>query len=397
MATDRHPRLLFIISNDYGELGNARYILFGQDSLQSHSSFLLPQKLFQRNQQIFGCATEVYSSIDHILQAIQSQRPDIVFLFSGYLFAWDGSMTAQSVARIVDSCREIGSKLVTSDPYLGLLSEPVSTITDAHDSFRALFEILGNSIHFYPVPCDHLAPSSGIRGVATFNPKLVDRRQSTVSNDSIADGPPVADRKDPQDREPSPFSPATAGEDPRTWLFILGSNDFEVQTSAHGRDLFVSKLADKFRYAISVGRRPMLIAPDSCNQVLRKKIASEIDQVDLISYCGYDQFTALLLGAEATFYWNLVSNSMFHRVLNGLPNFFFDPGHLGRIQSIYELAIKNYFVGWEPVCLDQMQGLSLELLRLVNGVFQQETTRMRDQFQTAPSPQQFISSIHAGA
>lgn len=377
MANDRHPKLLFIMSNDYGELGNARYILYGQDSLQSRSSFLLPQKLFERNRQVFGCATQTYASIDHILQAIETQQPDIVFLFSGYLFAWDGSMTAESVAKIVESSATHGFKLVTSDPYLGLLSKPVPIIEQAHESFRTLFELLKGTNHFYPVPCNQLAPSCGIRGISTFNAKLV-RDSAPNHRDRLATNPSSA-----------------AGENSRTWLFILGSNDYQVQTSAYGRDLFVSKLAEKFRYALSVGRRPMLIAPDQCNQVMSKKMGCEIDQVDLISFCGYDEFTTLLLDAEATFYWNVVSNSMFHRVLNGLPNFYFDPGHLGRIQVIYELAIKNYFAGWEPVYLDQKQELSLELLRLVDGVFQQETSRIRDHYQTAPSPSEFISRICA--
>jgi len=377
LTGNREARMLFVVSNDYGELGNARYILYGQGRQLNNTSFLLPNKLFERNQRVFGCSTEKYSTIDQVLQTIESRQPEIVFLFSGYLFAWDGLLDVESIAKIVESSKIHGFKVVTSDPYLGLLSEPVARISDAHDSFRSLYEILQHAYHFYPVPCDHLAPSCTIRGLSTFNDKLV--------SDTL---PPVASRAATRPR-------LAAEAEGASWLFVLGSNDYDVQTSALGRDLFVSKLAEKIKYSIAVGRKPMLIAPDRCNQLVRSKLGSAADRVKLISFCGYDAFTRLLLSAEAAFYWNVVSNSMFHRVLNGLPNFYFDPGHLGRIQPIYELAVKNYFAGWEPICLDHKQHLSLELLRIVDGVFRQETARMRDQYRSAPSPPDLIAAICA--
>lgn len=375
MASQRDPRLLLVMSNDYGELGNARYLLYGQDRLLANAEFLLPPKLYKRNPHIFGRATQVYDSIDGILALIDAQQPDVVCLFSGYLFAWDGLLTVDSVARIVDLAKTRGFQLVTSDPYLGLLAKPVPRITDAHDSFQTLFGVLHEAAHFYPVPCHQLAPSSKLRGVATFNAKLV---------------------RDLDHREPPPLARVTGDAEPPLWLFILGSNDYELQSAAMGRDWFISTLTEKLRNAREAGRRPVLLAPENCRQAVSRKWGPDCRQADLVSFCGYDEFTALLLNAEAAFYWNVVSNSMFHRVLNGLPNFFFDPGHLGRIQSIYDLAVQNYFAGWEPVCLDTRQGLSLELLRIVEGVFQSQFARMRDQFRAAPSPPELISQLCAG-
>ena len=375
MTGNRDPRLLFVMSNDYGELGNARYILYGQDRLLANASLLLPERLHARNKRLFGCATQEYSTAEHILQQIKSQKPDIVFLFSGYLFAWDGLLTVDSIAEIVQWSKVHDFKLVTSDPYMGLLANPVPKITDAHSSFQTLFDIFRGVKHFYPVPCEQLAPSCGIRELSTFNPNLVDDRHQ-------ADGGPLFAAPIAADGKPEP-----------TWLFILGTNDFDVQTSRYGRDLFISKLAEKFRNAQSVGRKPVLIAPDRCNQAMRAKLGGDQDRVGLISFCGYDDFTELLLGAEAAFYWNVISNSMFHRILNRLPNFYFDAGHLGRIQAIYELAVSNYFAGWEPVCLDNQQPLNLEVLRIVQGVFKSDVERMREKYCSAPSPSELVSAI----
>ena len=98
--------------------------------------------------------------------------------------------------------------------------------------------------------------------------------------------------------------------------------------------------------------------------------------------------------AESAFYWNIFSNSLILRLSAGRPAFFFDVGHLVRNHSwLYKAAVDNYFLGWQPVCLDQQQALTTEVLRMVSAVEEPMVARVRDHLRSSPSPSQAVASL----
>ena len=115
--------------------------------------------------------------------------------------------------------------------------------------------------------------------------------------------------------------------------------------------------------------------------------------VVLSNFCSHKLFTALLLDAEYAFYWNMFSNSLLARLCNGLPIFFFDIGHLDLTPGLLKLAVRHYFRGWQPVCLDQRQELAIPILRILDSVSQDPRNRVREHLRSSPSPEQVIASI----
>ncbi len=75
-------------------------------------------------------------------------------------------------------------------------------------------------------------------------------------------------------------------------------------------------------------------------------------------FCGYEQFRALLITAEHVFYWNVMSNSVLVRIVNGGSVFFMDAGHLARyIPSLVSLAMQSYYANAQLHMLDPQQVL----------------------------------------
>lgn len=82
---------------------------------------------------------------------------------------------------------------------------------------------------------------------------------------------------------------------------------------------------DHLGNAIQHGRQPVLIAPAPCIDALRA--SGRATDAILLSFCRHDVFRQHLLDAEHAFYWNVFSNSILARVMNGLPVLFLARPH----------------------------------------------------------------------
>src|ERR1700722_18921816 len=94
------PKLLFVISNDYGELSTALDFLAGQPF---DAELLLPERLFRVHSASLPVARRAYNSPADILSAVAEKSPDVVFLFSGYLYAINGLFTVDGVRQLVEA------------------------------------------------------------------------------------------------------------------------------------------------------------------------------------------------------------------------------------------------------------------------------------------------------
>jgi len=158
---------------------------------------------------------------------------------------------------------------------------------------------------------------------------------------------------------------------------------------ALGVDQFVQVLTRRFEDANRAGRRVIFIAPKDC---LEQMPSSE--DVELLSFCDYDRFTSLLLGAEFAFYWNAVSHSILLRLLNAKPVFLFNQGHLARgVKSIYPRIIDCYYQGREPIYLDPMAPLLLPELSTLSTRYCQQARQISEDLQKSPTPAEVIDTL----
>ena len=78
--TTSKPKLLFLLSNDYGELANAIHFTIG---CNFDAIMAAPARIYSANQGSQACRMLPYGSYQEILEIIDRENPDIVFLCSG--------------------------------------------------------------------------------------------------------------------------------------------------------------------------------------------------------------------------------------------------------------------------------------------------------------------------
>ncbi|HMC56042.1 MAG TPA: tetratricopeptide repeat protein [Gemmatimonadaceae bacterium] len=389
-------RLLFVLDNDFGELTTVKYLLLGQQQLAGRTTLLLPARLYAHNADAIPGRTHQYATVDEILAVVDRERIDIVCLCSGYLLWEHLKFTTDDLVRLVDQLRERGCRVVTADPFLGLLSQrdPSTVlrvdIPDAHGlwsveqlekakrsaeermwtGFAESERVLRHTWHLYPSYCDvadDAAAETDARNLAFFNDRLLWTR-------------PVA-----PDDTVLPH-----------WLFILGGPDWDIQLMFEG-EAFVDVMARKLIETRAAGRHPILIAPKEFIEKLMPRMPTA-DGIDILAFCPFPRFMSLLLSAEHAFYWNMVSHSLLFRLFNGLPIVQFDRGHLLRIAPpIRDRIVAWYYQGWEPPLRDHHEPLTLETVEAWAADYRQQADRLTQRYRRAPSPEAMTADLMRAA
>lgn len=379
--TDRasSPRVLAALSNDFGELLNAVSLLSG---LEGSPVALLPPRLTAAAGPL-TIRTAPYRSSDDILAAVEEERPDVVVLFSGYLFGVNEIFDEQALRRLVRELRAKTCALATSDPFLGVMSTvDDGTFSDRHPMkswltthFTTVSAILADLTHVYVVPPDW--PASR-RSLSYFNPDiLVDRNRSDELKSRIAAVVPIDPSK------------------PR-WVFVLSNEDYASQVVRYGMPGLAAMLGERLRDADRAGRQPVLVAPEPCIREVRGA-APDVEAAVLLSSCGHDLFTALLGEAECAFYWNLFSSSIPNRLMNERPFLVFDRGHLARVsEPTFRAGLREYYRGGEVVYLDAAATLTPEIVDEAWRRFNVEgMAEARRHFARSPHPKEMIERLLA--
>jgi hypothetical protein len=399
--------MLFILNNDYGELGLAMYFLQGRGLIDS-TTLLLPPRLFSKNKNTVPGDVFEYESIEDIVRTVDEIKPDIVFLFSGYILPLHGVISLEAMADLVQLLADRKCKIVASDPFFGIFSGMDPSSISAPEAlqmfeaeillkqswayrlsttfgniqilkkFAAASHIIKDTTHLYytrPDPDSELIEVN-TQNVTFFNPSLIyDEKESSASE--VA----AARRVD-----------SSASED-KHWLFILGSVDYELQTSFYGEAVFIELLVKKVEQTLQAGRRPVFLAPDECVQKMISLVPVAARK-GLMTFCAYEQFSSLLLEAEYVFYWNLASYSTFLRVINGLPMFMFDEGHLARhVKPMYKRMVQWYYQNWTPPSLNHNEALDAEVLAELSKNYKQDTSRILENLKELPTPEQVIEDL----
>jgi len=152
-------------------------------------------------------------------------------------------------------------------------------------------------------------------------------------------------------------------------------------------------LLTKLIETAAANRQPVLIAPKECIEYIRYHSPKTLDSL-LVDYCDYVLFTNLLLDAEYVFYWNIFSNSISTRVVNNLPVFFFDIGHLARtFKPLFQLGIQTYYPQSQLIQINMETILSLEQLQPLALSQEKSLKFARDNFKQSPNPQEIVMTI----
>ncbi len=403
-AAPAGERLMFVLDSDYGELTTVMLLLFGQE-MAARATLLLSPRLYVNNRDVLPGRTHPVTSVEDVMAAVERERPDVVFLCSGYLFSIHELFSLEALERLVRLLGERGCRVVTTDPFLGLLpglgtSTTVSVDIPAHATpelrrekykqdarllaeFSASNRILAEVPHLYPAYPAPLGQDAATdaRVLSFYNEALLCPR---------TDGPPT--------REPGTPDRARAGTSPRPrWLFILATRDYVAQVMFRGKEAFVDIVIRKIQETIAAGRHPVFIAP---HDLIQSIIAGmpPTEGVTLLTFCPFRTFLTLLLDAEYAFYWNVVSHSMLLRLMNQRPFFMFDRGHLVRnVTPLEERVVDWYYQGHPPIMLDQERALDPDVL----GTFARDSASAAGEvargLSRAPTPEAMVAGILNGA
>ena len=370
------PRLLFVVSDDFGELAKALTFTVGT-SLQPR--LLLPERLFAANRESLTHPVACYRTTYDIVEAVERERPDLIGLFSGYLYALNGFFTLDDVEALVRGLQGRGVRLLVSDPFLGALARlDDSTFSDRHprkawltEHFARLVRVFAGVPHLYPVPVDGVKRP---RGVSFFNPSIVARRREIVGD----------------------LSRRIAADPGRPrWLFVLSTEDYGCQVGLHERARFGEMLRDMLRQSVRAGRQPLLVAPRACAEAL-ERADPPIRGLAVLPPCDHATFLACLLEAEYAFYWNAYAGSIPIRVANSLPVFLFDAGHLVRtIPSLGGAGAEWLFRDAELRLLGSAADLSPERLAPLAARQVEMLEGARAHYRRAPPPEELLAALTA--
>lgn len=395
-TTHEQARLLFVVSKDFGCLGMALAFVQGHE-LGTRAVLLLPGDIHAINKHALPAPSAAYATLSDVLAAVDAHKPDIVFLVSGYLFSNDDLLSDEALTTLVQQLRDRDCRIVTADPFIGLAPRLKRADVDGRLLFlkhslrerligrfhfwRSRHErvvttrALEDVVHVYPAPTRHLDTADSPHRVSFFNRELM--RPHGTSHESF-DSPNVGS------------GPTGL---PATWLFIISSVDLGVQEWLLGAPTFDTLVVDKLTRTLEAGRRPILIAPSSLIARLGPELSRRSD-VELLSRCSYEDYVTRLLNAEYVFYWNAFSFSLFLRLSQGRPAFFFDPGHLPRvIKPYYALAKRLYYDTWSPPYLDQRRHLDPSQLTMLAEQQKPELAKLVAYWSSSPPPAAVVDEL----
>lgn len=376
-------RLLVIVSGDYGELGGAMYFLNGL-SLASRPVLLLPAALKQPDLATAALDIRTYATLADIREVVKQFDPHTVMLFSGYLLTIGSRFSMFKALALFCMLHRRRVVILTSDPFLGMARGPTSLKFDEilrscwHRNPIATWLLarilalriflmhrqLRRALHIYPAPIDrgHLGPAH--RMMCYFNAAVP------------ASAGPDAD----------------AGHMRPTWLFVLSRVDYDIQFQHYGA-AFLDRLSSRLQDAARLGRRAVVIGPESLTVALRVRLNNEPD-IELRSESAYSDYMRLIMGSEYTFFWNYFSFSVIRRVIAARPVFFFDEGHMVNIlPALARIGVDSFYGGWKPPLLALGDVLEEERLTALAEDIRENFRRIRSRLESCPSPQALLDSV----
>jgi len=358
-ARAEDTRVLIILGNDCGLLAEAMYFLSDQ-RFKERAILLLPTRLAGLNPDELDVTTQRYSSFQELVELVNQNSPDIVFLCSGYLLVHHNLLSISELKRFIEHMQQRGCRVITSDPLADIMSTAITsspTLPPKIDPdknysqhevmvlsvFIEPYQILKHLPHIYLWACDASDPECH-SNLSYYNPKPPSSHKTQESQSIL------------QSYLGDSFSKPY-------WLLTIGPEDYASQCQQPGLARLVALTAEKIQWISESGRHVVLVLPDEFLQSLQGALPA-LESLSMFSYLPYGAFYALNLNAEYVFYWNVTSASALIRIMHGLPTFHFSMGHIGEsLYPVYKEVIRLFFADCKPIFIDQTKPFDLGTFR----------------------------------
>lgn len=363
------PRVLCVLSSDFGEYVTASLFTRAQP-FDVH--FALPEALSRFVPPGQG-GHSVYRRFGELEPLVEAQRPDVVLLASGYLYAVNRLASLHDLRGLKKTLRGKRISLATTDPWLrvwalrpqaryaihsvskGGVDEQISARMTGLQ--RELEKVFAGVPHLFAVP-------------------LADPQRAWLSffNREFA----------AQARR------GKSGE----WLFVLSREDyiflagFEKQAFFGALERRVAELLERRE------NRVRFVAPPEIGRFLSERWPAE-PRLACTPFCDFASFEALVREARVVAYWNVISSSLLYCLYYGVPPVFFGAGHLAKVCPGLEAhAAEHIYRGRPPQLLD----LDAPLGALAEDVgLDGWVGEIRRAYETAQSPAAALAAIRGAA
>lgn len=391
------PQILIVLDNDYGELTTLLYLVLGQPCFDK-TRVLLSPRLYEKNRDALPARMQLWTTEQDLLDKMDELKPDLLILASAYLLPVHHLLSCAAIQRVCDAAAKMNVRVLTADPFLGLLSQcadtgiaklisidiPLNAGEQLANVKRQADEMLHRELAAAEKvlrPYSHLYPSfTDMQGLTTAHS---DSRNTCFFNQSLL--------------LPAELNVVQDDAQPH-WMFVISEVDFQTQAMFLGAVRFTATVANLLTQTAQLGRKAIFLGPapmiDLLRATLDPNISTNTSNIYLLNFCAFERVMALLLSAEYSFYWNVVSHSILMQLWNGRPVILFNKGHLARaIPSIYPRVIAWYYQGWEPPYISQDEPLSLAVLAEVVSAHATKRGELMQRYQRAPSPQKLLDSL----
>lgn len=303
--------VLIIVTKHYGELGQAYNIY--EALKQKHEVIVFLPRAHSISVDCFECAVILYDNAEPIKKCINEYDVGAIVLCSGYLLTFDSELNLKKLFTLIRLCKKKSIKLYTTDPLvqqasrfsLKFFSNQAINFKDLHRycfstlrnlifvvKMRIVALILHRAVNIYPVMA-----ANAISNHASLMRYRVCGTLSTV----------VA----------KPF-----------WVAIISDLDFSLMTERERQEFF-QQLSVLSSSANQGGREFKIIASEEFKKYL---IVSYPDLVkSVLGYLSVVEFRNRIISAEHAFYWNMVSHSIYERMIRHRPFHLLGNGHVARL------------------------------------------------------------------
>ena len=371
--TSEKRRALFVISHNFGELGFA--FDFSRDLDPYYEvCFTLPRHLYQINRNLSWPRCTEYRRDSEILKIYEEFEPDVVLFFSAFLLLPNHIFTLKSLKNFIEALNRDGRTIISSDPFLGITKSigindiNLEYISTAKGPVRQFILKYLTCRQFRNVH----AVLKNVHYLVPFGANRFDRALYLSYSNSTSE---VRTRHSEQE----PY-----------WLFIISEFDYSIQHKKLG-SMFIESLLDRISDANANDKIPMLLAPKS----LISELSARMPSASICrSWCNVAEHEELVSNAERVFYWNMISHSLYHRLIYRRPFHFFDRGHVHwMFPGLHEIAIDHYFQNEEPDILDISKPLSLKDLSDSSDRFYTRMTPTLEKLDHLPRPWEVLKGL----
>ncbi|BBO28361.1 hypothetical protein [Alteromonas sp. I4] len=331
MTKIQSPKMVVIVSEDYGELGHASYFL--TLCRQWDVKVVIPENRIGIADHLNPDMLFAYRTIQDCEDLIDRHEPAAVVLFSGYLVYTHEPYSFIKFSALLTRLKSKAISVFTSDPLLGIDIKLLSgnfAVNNGNDNsvthitkryiksiylagrLQVLRRQFANDVHIYPVPIDQQI-----------------KRNKPVYYRSVSFFEDIASK------------PCNEKE----LVFVMAEIDFyRLQAS---RQDYLGDFLETINALAGQGYIVRVVGTPALETLLK---ASELhSNIQCYGTLSFSQYNEMIDRCECAFFWNYFSFSVYRRILTAKPVIFLDEGHMvSMFPELKSLGIKLLFNQQRP-------------------------------------------------